>query len=92
MSPQAFNPPKAWTTWVCGFCSKLGDSPPMKPGDSAYDATLPFGWAWAKYKSARLPNADSRALGCCVEHAKLAAEKFTAPFDVKDITITKVQE
>lgn len=81
------------TTWVCAYCSKLGESPAMKLGDSVFDAEIPKGWAWAKYQSVNRPEgADSRALGCCPEHAKLAAERYTAPFDVPNITITKIQE
>jgi hypothetical protein len=69
--------------WCCGFCGKLGEVAPVAPGVPIYAAPLPEGWAWEKYDSARLPGLDSRALGCCPEHAKLAADKFRIPPEMK---------
>jgi hypothetical protein len=79
------------TTWCCSFCAKqVTVREALRSGESAYDAIIPFGWAWAKYDSARLPTHDSRALGCSPDHARMAAEKLSIPDST--ITITKVQE
>jgi hypothetical protein len=70
--------------WACGQCGKhiemkvLGEEIKRANG-GVYDLPLPPGWLWRKYNSIRFPDRDSRALGCCEEHARLAAMKFEIP-------------
>lgn len=70
--------------WRCAHCGKQAEirvsGEELKAaGESVYDQPLPTGWAWHKYNSIRFPARDSRTLGCCAEHAKLAAMKFEIP-------------
>lgn len=70
--------------WCCAHCQKK-ERLDVAAGDvrekSAYEMPLPAGWAWHKYTSARLPNVDTRTLGCSPEHAKLASASFALPFE-----------
>lgn len=76
----------AETTWCCAFCAKQITLPgALSP--CVYDSTIPYGWAWAKYDSARCPTRDSRALGCCPDHARMAAENFSVPGGAITFTI-----
>jgi hypothetical protein len=53
--------------WVCGYCrveiQSLG---------------IPPGWVWQRYRSFR-DDRETSALGCCLDHARLAAEKLGVP-------------
>lgn len=68
-------------TWCCAFCGKQVtlDIEREEVGIPVFEAKLPEGWIWFKYRSIRLPANDTRTLGCCLEHAQKAAEKFAVP-------------
>lgn len=60
--------------WKCGHC---GATRAVVNKDKNSNE-LPPGWIWLSYHSARFPDHDSAALGCCADHAAQAAAKFAA--------------
>lgn len=79
-----------FTVWGCAFCGKKETTEPSRNRE-VFDAIIPKGWAWAKYISARRGK-EERVLGCSPDHARVAATSFCVPDEIKNITITKIQE